>query len=105
MITYLIFGLGMQGSPYFAVFLIAILGILIGRYLKTWICMGVSIITFSASLLMLATTQEITALFAVSEIFYSLVLSISMWVTVLVTTRNESGSKNIVQSLKTKFLR
>jgi hypothetical protein len=103
MLTYLIIFLGIETSPYFAAFLIVILGIFLGRYFKLTICSVISLLTFAVSFYMIATFQEITKLIGVGDLFYSILLSVSMWSTVLVTNRNTPSFQNLVQKLKTSL--
>lgn len=105
MLTYLVYFLGIEGSPYFAAFLVGILGVILGRYLKLSICAVVSMVTFLVSLYMIATFEEMAILFGFADLFFSIVLSVSMWVTALVTSRNNPGFKDFVQTIKTSILR
>lgn len=105
MLTYLVSSLGIEESPYFAIFLIAILGMILGRHLKLSICAIISIATLATSLYMLITFEELTKLIGFVDLFFSIVLSLSMWVTVLVTSRHNPEFRNLIQKLKTSILR
>ena len=105
MLIYLVSLLGLMGSPYFAAFLIAVLGFFIGKYLKFQLVTLISIVTLGASLFLLLTMREMEVLIALSDLFFSIILSASIWITALVTSRDNPSFKNLLEKIKTSTLR
>src|SRR3989344_4469889 len=106
MLIFIVYSLGLEGSaPYFVFFLIGLLGIICGKYLKYWLCGIITAITLAGSIYLLATMKEMAYVYAIVDLGFSLILSASMWITVLVTNYNNPNFQNSIQKLKSSILR